>query len=200
MRDDHTQVERFRTIGIHTIGSRLPRLDRLPADAQQVAHIGSWEIGSSLPLREEHVIHVVREEELDYRAQEFVQGILRHVGGPRYHTHFATRDPRLGITLLNALRRGEFVALQADRPRTGGRTIDVEIFQRPFALPLGPFALARSAEVALLPVFIFREGNTKGVGRVLRLGADPDHVEEEAGGGGGGGGTAGAVTASAARG
>jgi lauroyl/myristoyl acyltransferase len=50
------------------------------------------------------------------------------------------------------------VALQGDRPRAGGRTVMTSLFRRPMPLPIGPAALARAAEVPILPVFNFREG------------------------------------------
>jgi KDO2-lipid IV(A) lauroyltransferase len=127
------------------------------------AHVGHWEVGSRLAgtagARE---VHVVREPELDPQAQEFLGGLLAAAGGHGYHVHFAhPGDPTLGARLLAGLRRGEVVALQGDRPRQGGRTIGVELFGRPYDLPLGPLALARSAGVPLLPVFALRAGRRR---------------------------------------
>jgi KDO2-lipid IV(A) lauroyltransferase len=75
--------------------------------------------------------------------------------------HFQSDDPLQGMQLVDALRRGEIVAVQGDRPRTGGRSIDATLFGRPFPLPPGPAALARTAGVPLLPVFVFREGRRR---------------------------------------
>ncbi len=125
------------------------------------AHIGAWEVGSMLPAsREGRRIHVVREAETDPRAQEFIEGLIRSCGGELYTTHFA-EDPQLGMTLLDALRRNEIVALQGDRPRSGGRTVEVRLFGRPYSLPLGTAALARAAGVPIVPVFVFREGRLR---------------------------------------
>jgi KDO2-lipid IV(A) lauroyltransferase len=63
--------------------------------------------------------------------------------------------------LKNALQQGHVVALQADRPRAGGRSIGALLFGRETRLPAGPPALARSAGVPLLPVFSFREGRRR---------------------------------------
>jgi lauroyl/myristoyl acyltransferase len=103
---------------------------------------------------------VVREAEADPRAQRFIQDLLKQAGGGLYTTHFA-EDPQLGMILLDALRRGEIVALQGDRPRTGGRSVETRIFGRTFQVPLGPAALARAAEVPILPVFVFRDGRRR---------------------------------------
>lgn len=122
------------------------------------AHIGAWEVGSMLASsRDRRRIHVVREAETDPRAQQFIENLIRSRGGDLYVTHFA-EDPRLGMDLLDALRQGEVVALQGDRPRSGGRTEEVTLFGRAYQLPIGPAALARAAGVPIVPVFVFREG------------------------------------------
>jgi lauroyl/myristoyl acyltransferase len=125
------------------------------------AHIGAWEVGSMLPAsREGRRIHVVREAETDPRAQQFIEGLIRSCGGELYTTHFAA-DAKLGMDLLDALRCNEIVALQGDRPRAGGRTVEVRLFGRPYSLPLGTAALARAAGVPIVPVFVFREGRLR---------------------------------------
>lgn len=125
------------------------------------AHLGAWEVGSMLPAsRDGRRVHVVREPETDPRAQQFIEGLIRNCGGELYTTHFAD-EPRLGMELLDALRRGEVVALQGDRPRAGGRTLEASLFGRPFALPVGPAALARAADVPIVPVFVLREGRLR---------------------------------------
>lgn len=122
------------------------------------AHLGSWEVGSMFPADQEgRRVHVVREAETDPRAQEFIEKLIRGRSGELYTTHFA-EDPQIGMDLLDALRRGEIVALQGDRPRSGGRTQEVSLFGRPYPLPVGTVALARAAGVPLVPVFVFREG------------------------------------------
>jgi lauroyl/myristoyl acyltransferase len=125
------------------------------------AHLGAWEMGSMLPsAREMRRVHVVREAETDPKAQEFIAQLIRDRGGDFYTTHFAA-DPQLGVTLLDALREGEIVALQGDRPRSGGRVVETSLFGRPYPLPVGPAALARAAEVPIVPVFVFREGRLR---------------------------------------
>jgi phosphatidylinositol dimannoside acyltransferase len=130
-------------------------------------HIGNWEMASTLPEAQEgRRIHVVREEEMDPEAQAFVEERLRRRAGAGYTTHFAAdADPRLGLKLREALDRGEVVALQGDRPRRGGRTVPAVLFERPYRVPAGPLALARQAEVPLLPAFVFRTGRRRYVVR-----------------------------------
>jgi len=127
------------------------------------AHIGNWEVGSGLPAGEaQRTVHLVREEEADPKAQEFIREIVCKQAGPRFVVHFARRDdPVMGAELLSALRRGEIVAVQGDRPRATGRATEARLFDRPLPVPGGPAALARAAGVPLLPVFMFREGRLR---------------------------------------
>ena len=127
------------------------------------AHLGLADLGSQLPATDEGKrVHVVREQEMDPRAQRWFEAVLtRKLGSLPYETHFATGDPGLGVRLLQALGRGEIVALQGDRPRAGGRTLPVTLFGRPYMLPDGPAALARVAEVPILPVYTVREGRRR---------------------------------------
>lgn len=141
-------------------------LDRcLEGDAGLVlvtAHIGHWEVGSMTVSAERmRHVHVVREDEMDPRAQAFVAELLVGRERERYTVHFSEEPTRLGVKLLAALRRGEVVAVQGDRPRTGTRTQGTQLFGRPIELPAGPAVLGRTAGVPLLPIFVFREGRQR---------------------------------------
>lgn len=123
------------------------------------AHLGMYEVGSMLPASEEdRHVHLVREPEVDPRAQEFIRASVAAVESTRYTMHFQNADPLQGMVLLEALRRGEIVAMQADRPRAGAKVIAATLFGRAIDLPAGPAALARTARVPVLPVFAIREG------------------------------------------
>ncbi len=126
------------------------------------AHLGNFEVGSMIPAqRDGRRVQLVREPEVDAEAQAFLEDVLGGFTQDRYTMRFQSDDPLQGMELLDALRRGEIVAVQGDRPRTGGRSIDATLFGRPFPLPPGPAALARTAGVPLLPVFVFREGRRR---------------------------------------
>jgi KDO2-lipid IV(A) lauroyltransferase len=126
------------------------------------AHLGMYEVGSMVPAaKEDRHVHLVREPEVDPRAQEFIRQCVRTVESSHYTMHFQTADPLQGMTYLDALRRGEIVAMQGDRPRTGSRTVDATLFGRPIALPSGPAVLARAAGAPMLPVFAIREGRRR---------------------------------------
>lgn len=126
------------------------------------AHLGNFEVGSMLPAQlQGRRVHLVREPEADAKAQAFLQNVLAGFTQAQYTMHFQSDDPMQGMELLDALWRGEIVAVQGDRPRAGGRSIDATLFGRPFPLPPGPAALARTADAPLLPVFVFREGRRR---------------------------------------
>jgi lauroyl/myristoyl acyltransferase len=135
--------------------------DRVMQSGQGVilvtAHIGAWDSATLAGIAEaQRKVHVVREEEIDPRAQAVVREQLRQAG-EHYVAHFAGSDDLLGVRLLEALRRGEIVAVQGDRPHAGGRTVRVDFFGRPLLLPAGPAALARASGMPILPVFSFLE-------------------------------------------
>lgn len=151
------------------------------------AHIGHWEVGAMIAPQHGHrSVHVVREEEMDKEAQEYLRQLFDQQGGTSIRFHFARDDPTLGLRMLTALRRGDIVALQADRPRTRGRTVAVELFDRPFEVPAGPIAMARAADAPILPVFVFRLGRRharvvfRPPIRVARSGSVQTNVEEAA--------------------
>ena len=126
------------------------------------AHLGLYEVGSMLAsAREARHVHLVREPEVDPRAQAFIKESVASAEGAHYTMHFQNGDPLQGVRLAEALARGEIVAIQADRPRSGGRTVDASLFSRPFCMPAGPAALARTAGVPILPVFALRNGRRR---------------------------------------
>ncbi len=123
------------------------------------AHIGHWEMGSTLPTSKSDLeIHLVREPEIDPKAQEYTEQLVAQLGGARYVTHFAQGELDLGLELANALKDGHIVALQGDRPRTGGQMIEAPLFGTTFPFPRGVSALARLTRTPLLPVFLLRTG------------------------------------------
>jgi lauroyl/myristoyl acyltransferase len=126
------------------------------------AHLGAYEVGSMVPSsREGRHVHLVREPEVDPRAQEFIRRSVAAVESERYTMHFQHDDPLQGVLFLEALRRGEIVAMQGDRPRAGAKLCPGSLFGRPFDFPAGPAALARTAGAPLLPVFAIRRGRRR---------------------------------------
>jgi predicted LPLAT superfamily acyltransferase len=86
-------------------------------------------------------------------ADPAIQSLLRDSSAPPV-VHVVTNDNAgIFVQLLMALRRGDVVAVQADRA-TGHRSdVSVRFFGVPTVLPLGPFILAGAAQVPVLPCF-----------------------------------------------
>lgn len=159
-------AERYRRIGepgrfsaiVDGEGTWRELMDSSSGVIVVTAHIGPWETAAQFGASSsERRIHVVREKEIDPRAQAFVGELLSRMNR-NYVTHFSGEDPTLSLVLADALRNGEVVAMQGDRPRAGGRTVTASLFGKPMPLPVGPAALARAAGVPIVPVFNFREG------------------------------------------
>jgi lauroyl/myristoyl acyltransferase len=131
----------------------LPHLQAVLQDPRgfvaATAHLGNWELAGRLLSTYGRRIHVLMAPEQDPAIQRF----LRQKGGET-DIHFITNDSKtVFIQLLMALRRGDVVAVQMDRA-TGHRSdVTVPFFGTPAVFPLGPFLLARAAQVPVLPCF-----------------------------------------------
>ena len=126
------------------------------------AHLGLYEVGSMLPAgKDTPHVHLVREPEVDPRAQAFVKESVAAVENTHYTMHFQTGDPLFALNLAQALDRGEVVAIQGDRPRAGGKTVTATLFGRDFILPAGPAVLSRTVGVPMIPIFAIREGRRR---------------------------------------
>ena len=112
------------------------------------AHVGNWELaGRLLAGRSARTTHVVVAEE---EARELEQWVRREGGGVR----FVTRSrPTVSLELVAALRRGEVVAVQADRALGTRGDVLSPLFGKPAPFPLGPFLLASAVRVPVVPAF-----------------------------------------------
>jgi KDO2-lipid IV(A) lauroyltransferase len=149
-------------------------LDRLLAAGRGVlvvtAHLGSWELGGLL-LREMGVPLSVVYVRDAYDGVEAARRHLRELIGVE-GIAVEPEDGLASLPVLRALRQGRAVALQGDRD-FNDRGRPVEFFGAPAPFPLGPFALARSTGVPLLPAFI---AYTERRGFALHI-EDPIEVE-----------------------
>jgi len=133
-------------------------LERLPRDRGVVvltSHFGSWEIAARLMQRFGRQVNVVMAREANPSVEAF-QSALRARSGLR--VIHSDSSPFASLNMLQALRRGEVVAIQMDRSGPGQVTRPIEFFGAPASFQYGPFALARIAEVPLWPVFAARVG------------------------------------------
>lgn len=113
------------------------------------AHLGNWELAGRLLSTYGRRIHILMAPEQDPAIQRFLR---QGMGGA--DIHFVSNDGgAVFVQLLMALRRGDVIAVQMDRA-TGHRSdVAVPFFGTPAVFPLGPFLLARAAQVPVLPCF-----------------------------------------------
>lgn len=122
-------------------------------------HIGMWEIGQLMPVTDgSRRLHVVREREEHEGTQRVVAELLASHPHARITTHFLDDDGALGASLLGALRAGDVVCLAADRAKAGMVAMPASCFGHPVQMPVGPVALARAADVLIVPTFVYRLG------------------------------------------
>ena len=139
-----------------TYVSRVQGIEHLQAVLQAprgfvvaTAHLGNWEFAGRLLSTYGRRIHVLMAPEQDPAIQRFLRERMQEAD-----LCFVTNDSSaVFVKLLMALRRGDVVAVQMDRA-TGHRSdVTVPFFGTPAVFPLGPFLLARAAQVPVLPCF-----------------------------------------------
>jgi phosphatidylinositol dimannoside acyltransferase len=129
-------------------------LRRGPGLMLVTAHAGPWDAAArllSLDLTAEVV--VVMTPEQDRRAGR-LHDRVRQRGGVRI-AHVGAH-PLDGLPVLRHLCRGGVAAAQLDRLPPSGRTIETQLFDRPFFVPEGPFRVAALSGAGILPLFVRR--------------------------------------------
>jgi len=120
------------------------------------AHLGNWELGGRLLVpRLNRTAHVVLSAEQDAALEPYMRADTPNL-------RFVTRRQATStLGLLAALRRGEVVAMQGDRPTGERRDTLVPFFGAPVMFPLGPFVLARAAGAPVVPAFCMMAEDTR---------------------------------------
>ena len=114
------------------------------------AHFGNWELGGALLGALGHRVNVVVMPERQPRLENL---LAQHRARRGLHVIPLGQAAR-GV--LACLRRGELVALLADRAFTG-RTATCSFFGRPAQLPAGPAQLAHHTGAPVVPMFLLRQ-------------------------------------------
>jgi KDO2-lipid IV(A) lauroyltransferase len=113
------------------------------------AHMGNWDLAGRLLSAYGRTVHVLVAPE----QHAAVQRLLRGHGNATHLRFVPNHETGVFVQLLLALRRGDVVALQADRAMGHRRDLPVPFFNAPASLPGAPFALAAAAQVPVLPCF-----------------------------------------------
>jgi KDO2-lipid IV(A) lauroyltransferase len=114
------------------------------------AHFGNWEMGGAVLAALGHNVNVVVMPERQPRLERLLQ---------HHRTRRGLRVIPVGQAargVLRCLRRGEMVALLADRD-FDGRTAPCQFFGRPTPLPVGPAFLAFRSGAPVVPAFLLRQ-------------------------------------------
>ncbi len=124
------------------------------------AHMGNYDLGSAVFVEKvQRPIKTVRAPEGDARAEAHRREGLK-TSAPEGLEILYNTDETLALELLNALRRGEVVSIQGDRPMGDVAQLPVRMFGKSASLPSGPIVLALTAEVPVFPVFVLRAGRS----------------------------------------
>ena len=137
-----------------------PELDLervVPADSGLIAltsHFGCWEIGARVMRRFDRPVNLVMAHEGNPTVQAFQDKMRGQMGLKIIHSD---NSPFASVEMLRALRRREVVAIQLDRSAPGQVTRKMPFFGKPADFQVGPFHLARAANVPIWPVFAVSE-------------------------------------------
>jgi len=118
-------------------------------------HFGNWDVAAKTLQTFGRPINVVMAREENSTTEQFVR-LAHERGGVRII--FSDTSVFSSLNMLNALKRGEILAMQLDRPLGSGSTRVLPFFGAPARFPTGPFVLARLSGAPLIPVFIPRVG------------------------------------------
>ncbi len=121
------------------------------------AHMGSYDLGAAVfAQRFQREIRMVRAPESDRQTAQHLDQSLERAGGGAVKVAYNTSNLTLPLELLNAIRAGEIVSIQGDRPVSDVSQHAARLFGEPIRLPDGPFMLAFVAQAPIYPIFIVR--------------------------------------------
>lgn len=125
------------------------------------AHMGSYDLGAHLfaAMTSRHIV-MIRAPEVDPDTRQYEESHAAEAERDGLRVGFNTAGD-LAFELLEAVGRGELVAIQGDRVTGGIATLPAMLFGRRVALPAGPFALAMASRVAIHPMFVARAGRRR---------------------------------------
>jgi lauroyl/myristoyl acyltransferase len=137
-------------------------LRRSTGSIMLTAHMGSYDLGAHLfAATSERKMMMVRAPEADPMTHAFEER-FRDQGAPEgLRIGYNTSSSDLAFELVEALHRGEMVAIQGDRVTEGIGSRDAVLFGRHMKIPAGPFALAMATGTSIYPLFVMRVGRRR---------------------------------------
>ncbi len=129
------------------------------------AHMGNYDVAAPMFASQfGEKLNAVRAPERDPARQQTMRKKFSAEASDDYEVHFNSGDKLLGIDLVQALLRGEYVAVQGDRVLFDVSPLQVPLEDVPgfhLNIPKGPFVLALTSKVLVLPLFVLRLGRRK---------------------------------------
>lgn len=130
------------------------------------AHMGNYDVAASLFAgRFGRKLNAVRAPERNLETQQWMEREMAAQSHPDYTVLYNREDRLLGVELVQAIQRGELVAIQGDRVLFDVSPLDIEVSAsgdpaRPcrMRLPKGPFVLALATGAPIYPLFAIRAG------------------------------------------
>jgi len=125
------------------------------------SHVGNFEIGGyMLNSTKKHINALVYPNETEtvkkYRTKIMELNNITVVPAP---SDKSDKSDLSHIFALNAaLQRGEIVSMPADRDYGSKKTVECDFLNGKASFPIGPFAMATSAEVEVLAIFCLKTG------------------------------------------
>lgn len=126
------------------------------------AHMGSYDAAAAcFAEKMNRRFFAVRLPERNPRLQQLREEGLRRMERGTYMALYNSSESVLGVELLRALQRRDWVAIQADRALGGLTVLPFDDGQKTWLLPKGPFVLASAAGACCLPAFVRRLGHRR---------------------------------------
>ncbi len=133
--------------------------DRPGGSILLTAHMGSYDLGAHVfSATSDRRITMVRAPETDPATRRYEEERAQR---GEVHVEFNTNATDLALSLLDAVRGGEIVAIQGDRVTPGITDATTKLFGKSARVPAGPFALAMTARVPIYPIFVIRAGRRR---------------------------------------
>jgi lauroyl/myristoyl acyltransferase len=123
------------------------------------AHMGNYDLGAAIFVEKfQRDLRVVRKPEPDALTAKYLDRSIEQSAAGGVKVEYNTEGALLSFDLLNALRGGEIVSIQGDRPMGEIAQSPVTMFGHNALLPSGPFVLALAAQTPIFPLFVIRAG------------------------------------------
>jgi len=121
------------------------------------AHLGNWETaGNLLKERVSSKINVVM---LDEEIEKIKKYLNTSTGGSQFNIIPIKNDLSHVISINNALRNNELVAIHADRYMEGSKYLEMNFLGQKAKFPLGPFIIASKFDAPISFVYALKEKN-----------------------------------------